>query len=112
MPPRCQVLKPRKRAHCGSVERTELERRRQNEEAFAEANEQIRDAAVRHHVDPMPLLCECSATNCTEVVRLTLDEYRHVRENGGFMVLPGHDDPHVETVVEDHGAYQIVEKLR
>jgi hypothetical protein len=28
------------------------------------------------------------------------------------MIRPGHDDPHVETVIEDHRAYQIVEKFR
>jgi hypothetical protein len=93
------------------MERTELERRRLNEEAFAEANEQIRVAAVRHHVDPVPFLCECSATNCTELVRLPLGAYRSVRASGGYLVLPGHDDPHVETVVEDHKTYQVVEKF-
>lgn len=94
------------------MERTELDRRRENEEAFAEANGQIRDAAERHHIDPVPFLCECSATNCTELIYITLGAYRKVRESGGFMVCPGHDDPHVEAVVDDHGAYQVVEKFR
>ena len=94
------------------MERTELDRLRQNEETFARANEQIRGAAERLRVDPVPFLCECSATNCTDLIRLTLDAYRLVRGSGGFMVCPGHDDPHVETVVEDHGAYQVVEKFR
>jgi hypothetical protein len=36
----------------------------------------------------------------------------NVRAIGGYMFRPGHDDPHVERVVEDHDAYQIVEKVR
>lgn len=94
------------------MERTELERRRQNEQLFAQANEQIRDAAVQHHVDPVPFLCECSALNCTETIPLPLLAYCKVRERGGFMIRPGHDDPQVEHVVEDHGAFQVVEKFR
>lgn len=94
------------------MERTEVERRRQNEELFAQANEEIRNAAVQHHVDPVPFLCECSALNCTETIPLPLLTYSNVREGSGFIVCPGHDDPHVEQVVEDHGAFQIVEKFR
>jgi hypothetical protein len=94
------------------VDRTELDRKRSNEQAFAEANAQIRDAAVLHHVEPVPFLCECSALNCTDLIRLPLDAYRKVRESGGFLILPGHDDPHVEHVIEDHQEYQVVEKFR
>ena len=94
------------------MNRTERARRRQNEETFAQANEEIRGAAEQHDVDPVPFLCECSAVNCMELIYLPLDAYRKVRESDGFMVSPGHDDPHVETVVEDHGAYQLVEKFR
>jgi len=46
------------------------------------------------------------------VDHLPLDAYRRVRESDGFMVCAGHDDPHVETVVEDHGLYQVVEKFQ
>ena len=70
------------------MERTELDRRRQNAETFARATEQIRDAAVRHEVNPSPFICECSATNCMTILRLTLDAYREVRDSGGFMVCP------------------------
>jgi hypothetical protein len=94
------------------MERTEIERMRQNEETFARANEQIRSAAERLNVDPVPFLCECSATNCTDLIHMPLEAYRAVRKSIGFMIRPGHDDPHVETVVEDHGTYQVVEKFR
>ena len=85
---------------------------RKNEETFANANEQIVDVATRNRVEPVPFLCECSATNCMDLIQLPLDEYRRVRESGSFIVRPGHDDPHVEQVIEDHETYQIVEKFR
>ncbi len=78
----------------------ELERMRQIEEMFAEANEQIRDAAERNYFDPVPFLCECSATTWMELIHLPLDAYRKLRERAyrklcerpGFIVCPGHDD--------------------
>jgi hypothetical protein len=94
------------------MDRTEFDRRRANEETFADANEQISDAAVRHRVDPVPILCECSATNCMELIHLPLDAYRKVRETGGFVIRPGHDDPHVEHVIDEGDGYQVVEKFR
>jgi hypothetical protein len=94
------------------MDRTELDRMRKNEETFADANEQILDAATRIHVEPVPFLCECSARNCVDLIQLPLDAYRRVRESGGFMIRPGHDDPHVEQVIEDHETYQVVEKFR
>jgi hypothetical protein len=94
------------------MERTEFDRMRKNEETFAQANEKIRNAAERLDVDPVPFFCECSALDCTDLIHMTLDTYRKVRESDGFMICPGHDDPHVEAVVEDHGAYQVVEKFR
>jgi len=91
---------------------SEVERRRKNEETFAEANKGIHDVATELEIDPVPFLCECSATNCIELIQLSLDDYRRVRERGGFLVRPGHDDPHVEAVVEEHETFQIVEKFR
>jgi hypothetical protein len=94
------------------MDSTDLDRLRENEQAFADANEQIREAAARNDVEPVPFLCECSARNCTDLIRLRPDEYRKVRASGGFMIRPGHDDPHVERIVADHGSYQVVEKFR
>ena len=94
------------------MDRTDLDRLRANEQAFAEANEQIRETAAGYDVERVPFLCECSARNCTELILLQLAEYRKVRAIGGYVIRPGHDDPHVERVVEDHDAYQVVEKFR
>jgi hypothetical protein len=86
------------------------ERRRENEERFAQANERTSDVAESLSIAPVPFLCECSAPGCTEIVRLTLDSYRWVREQGYFVSSPGHADPRVEAVVADRDAYLVVEK--
>jgi len=92
------------------VSSTRIDRSRRNEETFAEANERIRDVAQSLAVEPVPFLCECSAMNCTEIVRLTLDSYRRVRDQGAFFQAPGHDDPDTERVVGDFTTYVVVEK--
>ena len=89
----------------------QVERSRQNEERFAEANARILEQAEDLSIQPVvPFLCECSAMNCTEVVTVALTDYRRVREQGAFLQVPGHDDAEVETVVEDCGSYAVVEK--
>jgi hypothetical protein len=94
------------------MQKADLDRVRANEETFARANEEIRQAADRHHVDPVPFMCECSAVNCTALIRVPIVDYERVRAAGGFLVCPDHDDPHVEQVIEDHGSFVIVDKFR
>ena len=94
------------------MERTDLDRRKTNEYVFAAANRRIETAAGWYDVEPVPFICECGAMNCTEILLLPLDAYRHVRSTEGFALLPGHDDPEVEHVTEDHGDYIVVEKFR
>jgi hypothetical protein len=84
---------------------------RENEEAFAQANERIGDAAARLKVDPAPFFCECSATNCRELIYIPLADYEAVRAKHRFMLCPGHDDPHLEHVIEDAGSYLVVQKF-
>lgn len=88
------------------------DRMRENEERFAHANDKISDAAIRLKVDPVPFFCECSATDCTELIYVTLEAYQAVRKSKGFMLLPAHDDPDVEQVIHDRGSYLVVEKFR
>jgi hypothetical protein len=90
---------------------TPVDRSRENEERFAQANEQIKDMAEDFSVEPVPFLCECSSLRCMEIVPVPLDTYRGVREQGRFVLSPGHDDPHVESIVKDCGIYVVVEKF-
>ncbi|HET8607045.1 MAG TPA: hypothetical protein VFL66_08455 [Gaiellaceae bacterium] len=64
-----------------------------NEVAFREANERIaeRSGELTAVEGPTPFLCECEDEDCTEIVRLSLDEYRRVRaEATQFVVALGH----------------------
>jgi hypothetical protein len=75
-----------------SVARSE-EQAALNETVFREANERI--AARRAELPAVegrtPFLCECEDDTCTELVRLTLEEYRRVRADPTrFVVVRGH----------------------
>ena len=55
--------------------------------------------------------CECARLDCKRTVELTPAEYEQVRAHPQrFLVLPGHERPEVETVIEATPAYVVVEK--
>ncbi len=56
-------------------------------------------------------LCECAYQYCTCLLKLTPREYDRIHAHPRrFIVLSGHEDQEVETVVETHTDYLIVEK--
>jgi hypothetical protein len=89
----------------------ELAGRRQS--AFREVNEQIAkltDSLVTtsHRL----FVCECDDTSCAESLEITEAEYADVRADGArFVVLPGHQLPDVERVVDGNGRFLVVEKV-
>jgi hypothetical protein len=84
-----------------------------NEALFREVNERVK-TINQGFGEPLPetdFVCECGLDSCTERVRMTLDAYEELRSNPTrFAVRPGHELPDVETVVEEHGDYVVVEK--
>ncbi len=57
-------------------------------------------------------ICECSDADCTAPVTATSSDYDRIREHPRrFMILPGHRDAQVERLVEDRGAFLVVEKI-
>jgi hypothetical protein len=85
------------------------ERLAANEVRFREINEGAEP--LQKAEGPGRFVCECSNRSCISWVELTPSEYRHVRENPRhFFVWPGHEEPDVETVLEQHERYWIVEK--
>jgi hypothetical protein len=59
-----------------------------------------------------PCLCECSETSCVEIVAFTNDEYERVRSRATvFVVVPGHERPEIENVVEANEGFMLVEKV-
>jgi hypothetical protein len=85
----------------------------ENEALFREMNERM---AVWEERQGAPLekhmfFCECARRACHERVCLTIPEYVAVRESPvRFAVLPGHDVPGLERVVEERQGYVVVEK--
>jgi hypothetical protein len=89
------------------------ERIAENEARFRDINERLRGdlQPVTGETEPVRFVCECGNASCREGVGVPLREYRAVRLNPlRFAVVPGHEIPDLETVVERHGAYVVVEK--
>jgi hypothetical protein len=83
-----------------------------NESAFREVNEAIKSG--RWPGEPtaqVAFRCECGTLGCNLMVEMSSGEYEEIRGHGRrFLVLPNHVIPETEEVVEDHGAYLVVEK--
>jgi hypothetical protein len=89
------------------------ERVARNESRFREINEGLRADLERLPVAPemIPFVCECGSTSCTGMVEVTLAEYEAVRANSRhFVVLPGHEIPDTEAVIELTDRFAVVEK--
>ena len=88
------------------------ERVAKNEILFRQVNERI--LAIendRWRVDPVDFMCECGNMGCTRVVQISVDDYERLRSDAShFGVIPGHELPEVEHVVERHETYLVVEK--
>jgi hypothetical protein len=90
------------------------ERIAKNESLFREVNERIEEAARRAALLDVEagFVCECAALSCTERLPITLVDYEQARSDPTwFVVLPGHEQPHVERIVQSLGDCLIVEKL-
>ena len=87
------------------------ERAARNEVEFRRANEALEEKREELRLEgSTPFLCECGDEGCTELIPLSLDEYEHVRSHPTwFLTAERHDTGDAE-VVEQHGAYVIVEK--
>ena len=83
-----------------------------NEILFREVNERL--ASEEQALLPgeqLELVCECSDRACVKVFTMPLAEYEWLRQDPRrFVVLPGHEAPAVEDVVERHEGFVVVEK--
>jgi hypothetical protein len=85
-----------------------VDRIAQTERFFRAVNEEI--AANDGHGTTV-FLCECGNPACAEGVALTAEALRRLHaETGLFVVLPGHEIPDVETVVDQHNGYLVVRR--
>jgi hypothetical protein len=77
-----------------------------------EINEQFHLLLVRAGGERCELVCECATGDCLRPILAGTADYESVRRfPSRFIVSPGHEDLVFERVVEDHGAYVVVEKI-
>jgi hypothetical protein len=89
------------------------ERIAENEAMFREANERAKAWEERHRLDSEVELyfCECANPECREKVGLGKAEYERVRSDSRhFAIVPGHELPDVETVIERNEGWAIIQK--
>lgn len=92
------------------------ERRRRNEELFRQVNERILEVAEPFAemagTHELEAVCECGDIQCTERIRLAIDDYRAVRSSPDcFVVVPGHERLENEELIERRpGRYLVVRK--
>jgi len=56
-------------------------------------------------------VCECGHLGCNSTVELGIAEYEEVRTDfNRFLVLPGHEIPEVDKVIERHPQHLVVAK--
>jgi hypothetical protein len=80
---------------------------------FREVNERIEELAETFDLkDELTILCECGSGACDERIVLRERDYEALRRvPTHFAVLPGHEIPDVERIVERHDGFVVVEKF-
>jgi hypothetical protein len=86
-----------------------------NQALFREVNERISELVSGFDLAnglEMDLVCECSDTACTLMLRVPVLEYERVRRHPArFLIHPRHDVPQIEKIVGAGRGYEVVEKL-
>jgi hypothetical protein len=82
-----------------------------NEALFRQVNEAVEGLSSRLDVEDFAIVCECGDLGCTDKIHLTPAAYRALRDDAShFAVVPGHEVPDVERVIEENEGYFVVEK--
>jgi hypothetical protein len=91
-----------------------LERAAKNEQSFQSYNARravIEESGGTPDDEAVPFVCECDQPKCWRAIKVPLEEYeRAVEAPDRFVVVPGHEDPAVEVVLEIRINYLIVSK--
>lgn len=88
-----------------------VERVAVNESLFRDVNKNIHRASADGRHPEAHFICECGERSCEEKIVLRIDTYESIRQNPmHFFVKPGHEIPHVESVIDRHDHYVVIEK--
>jgi hypothetical protein len=86
-----------------------LLRHAQNEQRFREANERVPFGPASEAV---AFLCERGVPECEEFIACPLEDYMRTRRwDSRFLLVPGHEIPGFERVVERHERWVVVQTL-
>lgn len=94
------------------------QRLRENEDLMERLNarmletvEEIREEADEDPDEPFGFFCECSSLACRERVLVRPSRWLEVhRDPDRFVLVPGHEIPDIERVVDQEQGYLIVRK--
>ena len=84
-----------------------------NESIFRQVNERIEalNRGFGGGLRTMTVVCECADGDCTERLEIRVPEYEEVRADPlRYIVVPGHELPEFESVVDSRDGYDVVEK--
>ena len=83
-----------------------------NEALAREVNEAIERGQWPGEEDqPTAYRCECARPDCNRLIELTPADYERIREHPRrFLVVPGHEQPEIETVIAATPRYLVVAK--
>jgi hypothetical protein len=89
------------------------ERIAKNEAVFRAANRELAEADKEAGGDgALEVLCECGQESCDSLISLTVAEYDGIHaQDDRFVVVPGHENPQIESVVERRERYLVVDKF-
>jgi len=90
-------------------------RLKENEVIFREVNKSIARFVKSESYkpgQPIDFYCECSNQNCSQRVSLQAEQYQELHGNHRqFVVVPGHETPEIEKIVQTESNYRVVEKF-
>ena len=82
-----------------------------NEPMHRRVNEAIERGRWPGEDEARSFRCECARRGCSSLIELTSEQYEVLRSHPRrFAVVPGHEEPEMEDVIETHPGYLFVEK--
>ncbi len=65
-----------------------------------------------HPTDTMWVVCECASDQCEQLIQVTVDDYRQIREGDSyFLMIDGHESPGFERVIAREGIWLTVQRI-